>query len=108
MAAFRLRTVAGGTRWPGVHLDTVLILRNLAPSPPSEGGEGWGEEGRPDARNAPLPGPLPARASRGEGVSKDSVEMHPMAISHVFRFVNMPIFCNFPWLGLFNLNQNVL
>ena len=59
-----------------VHLDTVLIL---APSPPSEGGEGWGEEGRSDARNAPLPGPLPARASRGEGVSKNGVKMHPFA-----------------------------
>ena len=32
----------------GVHLVTVLILRNLAPSPPSEGGEGWGEEGHPN------------------------------------------------------------
>jgi hypothetical protein len=38
-----------------------------SPSPPAEGGEGWGEEGR-FSWNSPLPDPLPTRSSRGEGV----------------------------------------
>jgi WD40 repeat protein/serine/threonine protein kinase len=37
------------------------------PSPPAAGGEGRGEEGALCVRTAPLPNPLPARASRGEG-----------------------------------------
>src|SRR6266478_981207 len=46
-----------------------------SPSPPARGGEGWGEEGRSSCGwpvrqrlDAPLPDPLPARSSRGEGV----------------------------------------
>src|SRR2546430_9062026 len=46
-----------------------------SPSPPSEGGEGWGEEGRLAYKQGssrhggtPLPSPLPARSSRREGV----------------------------------------
>src|SRR5580700_6626580 len=51
-----------------VHLDTVP---GFTPSPPWNGGEGRGEEVRGClwlGSNAPLPGPLPARASQGEGV----------------------------------------
>ncbi|PAW84086.1 MAG: hypothetical protein B9S33_12440 [Pedosphaera sp. Tous-C6FEB] len=40
------------------------------PSPPRKGGEGRGEEVRPAyGKSSPLPSPLPARASQGEGVS---------------------------------------
>ncbi len=49
--------------------------RKSFPSPPAEGGEGWGEEDRSSCGwpvrqqlDAPLPSPLPARSSRGEGV----------------------------------------
>ncbi len=56
-----------------------LALRSKAqkasPSPPAEGGEGWGEEGHSSCDwrvrqqfDAPLPSPLPARSSRGAGV----------------------------------------
>src|SRR5438093_2169943 len=48
-----------------------------SPSPPFEGGEGWGEEGHSDYAcrgchqlDSPLPSPLPARSSRGEGVRR--------------------------------------
>src|SRR6266446_7011814 len=68
------------------HATSVLLLRRAqlarhskaqkaSPSPHAEGGEGWGEEGysswgRPVRQqlDAPLPSPLPARSSRGEGV----------------------------------------
>src|SRR6266404_1829990 len=68
------------------HANSVLLLRRAqlarhskaqkaSPSPHAEGGEGWGEEGysswgRPVRQqlDAPLPSPLPARSSRGEGV----------------------------------------
>src|SRR2546425_11304329 len=40
---------------------------SMAPSPPSEGGEGRGEEGCWPNLEAPLPNPLPVRASRREG-----------------------------------------
>src|SRR6266849_4454716 len=36
---------------------------SISPSPPSDGGEGWGEEAR---FYSPLLGPLPTRSSRGE------------------------------------------
>src|SRR5216684_9346148 len=49
--------------------------QKTSPSPPAEGGEGWGEEGHSSCGwpvrqqlDAPLPSPLPARSSRGEGV----------------------------------------
>jgi len=39
-----------------------------SPSPPRKGGEGRGEEVRPaTSKGSPLPSPLPARASQGEG-----------------------------------------
>jgi hypothetical protein len=44
--------------------------RGRSPSPPSDGGEGRGEEARSiSARNAPLLDPLPTPASRGEEVT---------------------------------------
>src|SRR6266404_5781843 len=56
-----------------------------SPSLPAEGGEGRGEEGysacgrRVEQQwDAPLPGPLPARSSRGEGVGAVA---HPAASS---------------------------
>ena len=42
------------------------MLASFLPLFPSEGGEGWGEEGRP-YWISPHPGPLPARTSQGEG-----------------------------------------
>src|SRR5438034_4392042 len=39
----------------------------ISPSPPPKGGEGRGEEGCWTNSEAPLPNPLPVRASRGEG-----------------------------------------
>jgi hypothetical protein len=41
------------------HFHSLSSIRN--------GGEGWGEEAL-GFRNSPLPNPLPARASRGEGI----------------------------------------
>ena len=42
--------------------------RAASPSPPQSGGEGRGEEARPAGKQgSPLPNPLPARASQGEG-----------------------------------------
>ena len=39
-----------------------------SPSPPLKGGEGRGEEARPTtSKGSPLPSPLPARSSQGEG-----------------------------------------
>jgi len=49
---------------------TALNLPTPASSPslPQSGGEGRGEEARPSAKEgSPLPNPLPARASQGEG-----------------------------------------
>jgi len=44
--------------------------RGPSPSPPGTGGEGRGEEGRPaGGKSTPLPSPLPARASQGEGAN---------------------------------------
>jgi len=53
--------------------------RPSTPSPPSEGGEGRGEEGRYDWKfPSPQPSPLPAPPSRGEGVPKpNDVRMRP-------------------------------
>src|ERR1051325_5798096 len=52
-----------------------VCATDFSPSPPAKGGEGRGEEGfsayRKGAVSAvgcPLPGPLPVRSSRGEGV----------------------------------------
>src|SRR5258708_162231 len=60
-------------RGPQLALDSKA--QKASPSPPAEGGEGWGEEGHScygwpmrQQLDAPLPGPLPARSSRGEGV----------------------------------------
>ncbi|MBI5799666.1 MAG: DUF1553 domain-containing protein [Verrucomicrobia bacterium] len=47
---------------------TNRSTRASSPSPPPKGGEGRGEEGRPaDNKGTPLPSPLPARSSQGEG-----------------------------------------
>jgi len=43
-------------------------MRASPPSPPLKGGEGRGEEARPTVgKGTPLPSPLPARSSQGEG-----------------------------------------
>src|SRR6266852_1438221 len=42
-----------------------------SPSPPSDGGEGWGEEVR---FYSPLLGPLPTRSSRGEDGELDAAQ----------------------------------
>ncbi|PAW79740.1 MAG: hypothetical protein B9S33_18930 [Pedosphaera sp. Tous-C6FEB] len=51
-----------------------LPTRASAPSLPQSGGEGRGEEARPPAKQgSPLPNPLPARASQGEGAGAPRV-----------------------------------
>jgi quinoprotein glucose dehydrogenase len=55
---------------------TTLKLPNRTSSPslPQSGGEGRGEEARPPAKQgSPLPNPLPARASQGEGAGAPRV-----------------------------------
>jgi serine/threonine protein kinase len=52
---------------PSTRLTQELVAAGRAPSPPAAGGEGRGEEGRWAVGAAPLPNPLPARSSRGEG-----------------------------------------
>src|SRR5256885_670959 len=59
----------------GAHLEiTTTSVAGILPLLPQEGGEGWGEEGHLaydwywcKQHCAPLPSPLPARSSRGEG-----------------------------------------
>src|SRR5436190_15591244 len=73
---------------PGASRQYHHFRRGNSPSPPSEGGEGWGEEGR-FAYDWPWCkqdcAPLPARSSRGEGVSQagcgGAVEMRPRTIA---------------------------
>ncbi len=50
----------------GAHLDTSPTRGGSAPSPPSEGGEGWGEEGRcvPESPLSPALSPLLRRGER--------------------------------------------
>jgi len=59
----------------------LLEPRVSPPSPPGTGGEGRGEEGRSaDSHRAPLPNPLPARASQGEG-AKVSVPANAVVLA---------------------------
>lgn len=59
-----------GGQIPERHAAMILNAskRVPSPSPPGTGGEGRGEEGRPaGSKGSPLPSPLPARSSQGEG-----------------------------------------
>ena len=56
------------------------LTRASSPSPPSDGGEGRGEEGRPvGTKGTPLPSPLPGRSSQGEGAGSRGVSPAPTA-----------------------------
>jgi hypothetical protein len=48
------------------HLGTASLAGGWTPSPPSEGGEGWGEEGRPSHESplSPALSPLVPRGAR--------------------------------------------
>ena len=61
-----------------------VTARDVAasPSPPAEGGEGRGEEGRANPADSPHPNPLPVRRGEGEGASHslsflNSTAVHP-------------------------------
>jgi len=63
----------------------LLEPRVSPPSPPGTGGEGRGEEGRSvDSNRAPLPNPLPARASQGEG-AKVSVPANAIVLAQRYN-----------------------
>ena len=47
--------------------ENAAFTLSPSPSPPTQGGEGRGEEGCWPNSETPLPNPLPVRASRGEG-----------------------------------------
>ena len=65
LAAMRKARSEGFASWLK---QTNRSTRASSPSPPPKGGEGRGEEGRPaDNKGTPLPSPLPARSSQGEG-----------------------------------------
>ena len=67
-----------GRRNP-ILLKDCLTFGDSSPSLPGTGGEGRGEEGRSlDKASTPLPTPLPARSSRGEGAGARSSSAWPL------------------------------
>ena len=89
--AFTLAATLSLLRWRGdrrSHLGTTTEFRRRSSSPPSEGGDGWGEEGRLSSV-APHPSPLPGRPARGEGETARPSAALRCAADHHFYLISL-------------------